>query len=155
MLLGFSFLHQVLDEHRLQLKNLAPASKCLRAVIIHQDEPMFKGFCTFNSSSLDPSLSCASVHVFNHSLSHTRHSQLAFRPIYKLCTRINACTKPYEQNQKHLYYPCNACRHSHAQTHIYNETSSHHGSDSALSKSCSKRSSTKYHVWLMSHFKLE
>lgn len=94
VLLGFSFLHQVLDEHRLQLKNLAPASKCLRAVIIHQDELMFKGFCTFNSSSLDPSLSCASVHVFNHSLSHARHSQLAFRPIYKLRTRINARTKP-------------------------------------------------------------
>lgn len=72
VLLGFSFLRPVLDEHRLQLKNLAPASKCLRAVIIHQDETMFKGFCTFNSSSLDPSLSCASVHVLNHSLSHTQ-----------------------------------------------------------------------------------
>jgi len=98
VLLGFSFLHQVLDEHRLQLKNLALASKCLRAVIIHQDEPMFKGFCIFNSSSLDPLLSCASVHVFNHSITHKTftaciRAHLQVMHLYQ-CTHLALWAKP-------------------------------------------------------------
>lgn len=153
MLLGFSLLHQVLDEHRLQLKNLAPASKCLRAVIIHQDESMFKGLCTFDSSSLDPSLRCFCVPVFNHSLTNAaRHSRPA----------IGRVAHTYECIQQAVLAKSNASFIGLAihvdvrrQTHMYTETSSRHGSDSTLSKSCSERSSTKYRVWLMSHFKLE
>lgn len=151
MLLGFSVLHQVLDEHRLQLKNLAPASKCLRAVIIHQDEPMFKGFCTFNCSSLDPSLSCASVHVFNHSLSHTQDIHSLHSGPFTSYTPVSVHAPGHMSKTKSIFITLI----THVETHIYSKTSSHHGSDSVLSKSCSKRSLIKYHVWLMSHFKLE
>lgn len=149
-------MHQVLDEHRLQLKNLAPASKCLRAVIIHQDETMFKGFCTFNSSSLDPSLSCASVHVFNHSLSHTQdiHS-LHLGPFTSYApVSMHAPGRMSKTKSIFITLATHVDTHTHKPTYTA-KTSSHHRSDSVLSKSCSKRSSTKYHVWLMSHFKLE
>lgn len=99
MLLGFSLLHQVLDEHRLQLKNLAPASKCLRAVIIHQDESMLKGLCTFNSSSLDPSLRCFCAPVFNHSLTNTPRRP---RPA------MGAVTRTYERTQQAVLAKSNA-----------------------------------------------